>query len=309
MKINRLVGILTLLLQKGKTTAPLLAERFEVSRRTIQRDIEDLCMAGIPVVTTQGGDGGISLVEGFQLDSRLLEPEELQSVLTGLKGLGSVSDSHNMNRLIQKLSPGEVNLSRREELIIDLASHYKSSLSEKIDLLRKAITHKHLIAFEYYSPSGKSTRKVEPYVITYKWAGWYTLCFCLDSQDFRLFKLNRLWDLKVLEEHFTPRTLPDEKVYLDQTFKDEFQVTLLIAPSAEYLLIETYGPGSYQVQEDGWLKATISYTTPEYILSWILGFGDRVKVLSPQEMVKKHKDAALKILMAYEHDSQLSGSF
>lgn len=301
MKINRLVGVLTLLMQNGKMTAPQLAERFEVSRRTIQRDVEDLCMAGIPIVTTQGGGGGISLAEDFHLDSRLLKPEELQSVLTGLKSLGTVSDSQQMSRLIKKLSPNEEALTGREEMVIDLASHYKSSLSEKIALLREAIAQKRLITFDYYSSSGKSIRKTEPYQITYKWAGWYVLCFCQNAQDFRLFKLNRLWNLKLLKECFTPRPIPDDKV--DQSFKDEHQVTLLFDPSVQYLLIETYGPGSYVVQADGQLKATINYTNAEYILSWILGFGDKVKVLEPFEMAEKHREAARKILMVYEHDS------
>jgi predicted DNA-binding transcriptional regulator YafY len=300
MKLNRLVGVFTLLMQNGKMTAPELAERFEVSRRTIQRDIEDLCMAGIPIVTTQGGDGGISLAEGFHLDSRLLNAEELQNVLTGLKGLGSISDAQKINRLIRKLSPADENHTGRDDLVIDLASHYKSSLSEKIALLREALTQKHLVSFDYYSSSGKSVRRVEPYLITYKWAGWYVLGFCLEAQDFRLFKLNRLWNLQISEECFSPRPVPESK--MGQTFEDRYQVTLLFEPSAQYLLIEEYGPSSYTVEADGRLKATISYDNAEYILSWILSFGDRVKVLSPSEMVEKHCEAARKILLAYEHD-------
>lgn len=305
MKVNRQMGILTLLVQKGKMTAPELAQRFEVSRRTIQRDVEDLCIAGIPVVTTQGGDGGISVAEGFNLDSGLLKPEELRHVLTGLKGLGSVSESSKINSLIQKLSLKDDALPLKDDMVIDLASHYKTSLSQKIELIRKGISENRRIAFDYYSQNGKSNRKTEPCLITFKWSAWYVLGFCCESQDFRLFKLNRLWNAQLLDEVFVPKTVPDEK--LDDPFSDESKVTLLFDPDVEYLLVEAYGPHSYEIQEDGRLKATLGYTNSEYIFSWILGFGSRVQILSPPDLAEKHKETARKILAGYEHDNQLSG--
>ena len=90
MKIDRLIGILTILMQKEKVTAPYLAEKFEVSRRTINRDIEDMCKAGIPIVTAQGKNGGISIMEGYQIDKTLLTNDDMDSILSALKGLDSV---------------------------------------------------------------------------------------------------------------------------------------------------------------------------------------------------------------------------
>lgn len=81
MKIDRLIGILSILLQKEKTTAPFLAEKFEVSRRTINRDIEALCKAGIPIVTAQGQNGGISIMEGYKIDRTLLTSDDMQAIL------------------------------------------------------------------------------------------------------------------------------------------------------------------------------------------------------------------------------------
>ncbi len=308
MKIDRQMGILTILLQKGKVTAPELALRFEVSRRTIQRDIEDLCMAGIPIVTTQGGDGGIRIADGFSLDRSLLKPDELQNVLIGLRSLGSVSDTARIEELVLKLSPKDAPLQITDSIVIDLSSHYKNSLSEKITLFKTAISKNLRVTFDYYSPGGRTSRVVEPYLITFKWSAWYVLCFCCISQEFRLFKLNRLWKAHLTDESFTPRTIPDDKKDLDEIFKDDAQITLLFDKSAEYLVIEAYGPESYEIQEDGKLKATISYTNRDYILSWVLGFGDKVKVLSPSDMVQAHQDIAKKIINRYEHDNQLSGS-
>ncbi len=308
MKIDRQMGILTILLQKGKVTAPELALRFEVSRRTIQRDIEDLCMAGIPIVTTQGGDGGIRIADGFNLDRSLLKPDELQNVLIGLRSLGSVSDTARIEELVQKLSPKDAPLQITDSIVIDLSSHYKNSLSEKITLLKTAILKNLRVTFDYYSPGGRTSRVAEPYLITFKWSAWYVLCFCCNSQEFRLFKLNRLWKADLTGEAFIPRIIPEDKKDLDEIFKDDAQITLLFDKSAEYLVIEAYGPDSYEIQEDGRLKATISYTNRDYILSWVLGFGEKVKVLSPSDMVQAHQDIAKKIISRYEHDNQLSGS-
>ena len=102
MKLDRLIGILSLLLQKERVTAPELAEQFEVSRRTIQRDIESLCRAGIPISTSQGTGGGISIMEGYRVDRTLLTAPEMQAILAGLRSLDSVSGTRRYAQLMEK---------------------------------------------------------------------------------------------------------------------------------------------------------------------------------------------------------------
>ena len=99
MKMERLIGTLSILIQRKKVTAPELAEQFEVSRRTIQRDIESLCRAGIPITTSQGASGGISIMEGYRVDRTLLTAPEMQAILAGLRSLDSVSDTRRYRRL------------------------------------------------------------------------------------------------------------------------------------------------------------------------------------------------------------------
>ena len=106
MKIDRLIGILSILLQEEKTTAPELAERFEVSRRTINRDIEDLCKAGIPVRTAQGTGGGISIMDGYRMDRTILTSKDMQMILAGLRSLDSVSGSSYYGQLMEKIQAG-----------------------------------------------------------------------------------------------------------------------------------------------------------------------------------------------------------
>ena len=128
MKLDRMIGILTVLLQKEKVTAPWLAEKFEVSRRTINRDIERLCMAGIPIVTTCGAGGGISIMEGYAIDRTLLTSSDMQAVLAGLRSLDSVSGTNRYAQLMEKLLPGASDLLAGDpHILIDLSSWYRAS--------------------------------------------------------------------------------------------------------------------------------------------------------------------------------------
>lgn len=130
MKLDRMIGILSVLLQQKKVTAPELAEKFEVSRRTIQRDIEALCIAGIPLVTEVGPNGGISIMEDYKIDRTLLSTSDMQAILAGLRSLDSVSGTNRYAQLMEKLSAGASNLLTGDtHILIDLSSWYKDALA------------------------------------------------------------------------------------------------------------------------------------------------------------------------------------
>ena len=193
MKIDRLIGILSILLQEEKTTAPELAERFEVSRRTINRDIEDLCKAGIPIRTAQGTGGGISIMDGYRMDRTILTSKDMQMILAGLRSLDSVSGSSYYGQLMEKIQTGSSEfITGRDSVLIDLSSWYRESLAPKIETIQDAIGDRHLIRFRYYAPSGESERTVEPYYLVFQWSSWYVWGWCLERKDYRLFKLNRM---------------------------------------------------------------------------------------------------------------------
>ena len=133
MKLDRLLGILTVLLQNERVTAPHLAEKFEVNRRTINRDIDALCQAGIPIITHQGTGGGISISEGFKLDKSVLTASELSGIIAALKGIGSVSERTQIERTLDKLGANaDAVVSLHEPVVIDLASYYKLNLTHRI---------------------------------------------------------------------------------------------------------------------------------------------------------------------------------
>ena len=173
MKIDRLIGILSILLQQQRVTAPYLAERFEVSRRTINRDIEDLCKAGIPLVTVQGANGGISIMEGYRLNRTLLTSSDMQAILAGLRSLDSVSGTSRYQQLMDKLEVNHTTLASNSHILIDLSSYYKSTLAPKIELIQDAIEGRHYIQFDYYAPGGEGGRLIEPYLLVFQWASWY----------------------------------------------------------------------------------------------------------------------------------------
>ena len=196
MKMDRLIGILSILLQREQVTAPELAEQFEVSRRTIQRDIEALCRAGIPITTAQGAGGGISIMEGYRVDRTVLTAPEMQAILAGLRSLDSVSGTRRYAQLMEKLSAGNSTLiSGGTHMLIDLSSWYKSSLAPKIEAIQNAMEQHHLVHFTYDAPKGTSVRSVEPYYLVFHWSTWYLWGWCQTRQDFRLFKLNRMTNL------------------------------------------------------------------------------------------------------------------
>lgn len=281
MKLDRMIGILSILLQKEKVTAPYLAEKFEVSRRTINRDIEALCMAGIPLVTEPGQCGGVSIMEGYKIDRTLLSTSDMQAILAGLRSLDSVSGANRYAQLMEKLQAGASSLLAGDtHILIDLSSWYKASLSPKIELLHNAILSGRKVSFAYFAPGGESERMVEPYYLIFQWAGWYLWGFCEKREDFRLFKLGRMTGLH-MGESFEKRTAPVPDLSVEHVFPQMFQVKAKIHPKYKWRLVDEYGPESFTTQPDGTLLFSAGFMDKTSIVGWITSFGDGAELLEP----------------------------
>lgn len=261
MKLDRLLGIITVLLQNDRTTAPYLAEKFEVSRRTISRDIDTLCQAGIPIITHQGAGGGISIAKAFKLD----------------------------NAAVVSLS---------EPVVIDLASHYKAHLTAKIETIKQAAIEKQIIAFDYYYEKGESRRQIEPYMVVFQWSSWYVFGFCLERMDWRMFKLNRLWNLTLSGIPFELREIPPEKRDFNNHFSEDIKLVALFDKSVKYQLIEAYGLDCYH-ETDAGLHFKTGFTNRSYMIHWLLGFGAKVKVLAPDDIAIEIQTISKDILSLY----------
>ncbi len=301
MKIDRLIGILSILLQEEQITAPELANRFEVSRRTINRDIEDLCNAGIPISTTQGFGGGIRIMDGYKMDRAILTSKDMQMIMAGLRSLDSISGSKYYSQLMEKVSAGSSNIiNGSESILIDLASWYKDSLSQKIEQIQGAIESRKVISFRYYSPNGESIRKIEPYYLIFKWGSWYVWGWCKLREGFRLFKLNRLDAMEITKENMLHRDVPLPDLKTDQFSSDEIRVKALFDTTVKWKLIEEFGPNCFTEEADGRLLFEENYTNFEYLKTWLMSFGDKVEVLQPIEMMQSVLENAKKMIEIYE---------
>lgn len=301
MKIERLIGILSILLQEEKTTAPELAERFEVSRRTINRDIEDLCKAGIPIRTAQGTGGGISIMDGYRMDRTILTSKDMQMILAGLRSLDSVSGSQYYSQLMEKIQTGSSEFIRgRDSMLIDLSSWYKGSLAPKIEVIQSAIESRHLLEFKYYAPSGESNRTVEPYYLVFQWSNWYMWGWCSSREDYRLFKLNRMDLVAETDKKFACRNAPMPDLSTEKIFPGGIKVKALFTSDMKWRLVEEFGSHCFAETDDGRLLFTADYTDMDNLVTWFMTFGAKAEVLEPikaREIIRRNAEEILRIYM------------
>lgn len=281
MTIDRLIGILAVLLREGQVTAGSLADRFEVSVRTIRRDIDRLCQAGIPLRTARGAGGGVSIMEGYDLDRTVLTDADRGAILAGLRSLDSVSGTGYYRQLMEKLPRPDAG-SGDDCVVIDLASWYGPALAPRLAALKEACARRRLARFTYCAPGGESVRTVEPDKLVFRWTSWYLHGWCRDRGDWRLFKLNRMLALEILEETFSPRPAPWPIAPAERVYPGRLQAAIRFAPSARWRLVDEYGADSFRPQRDGSLLFCRGFPDQEELVRWVLSFGEAAEILSPE---------------------------
>jgi len=284
MKSNRMFGILCQLLDKEKVTAAELADYFEVSARTIHRDLLDLSSAGFPIVTKQGIDGGISLMSNFRYSKAALNKEELNMIFAGINSLTSINDSAKIKTLLAKLRlNSDEKLLLENDVVIDFTSwNYNSGLIEKIRIIRSAIASKTLLEIKYYSISGYSEKIIAPYKLVFKTDNWYLFGFCTKSNDYRVYKLNRMTELILSDKHFVERTdyiIPDLKN--DFVSNEGVTVTAHMDASFEFLAIDLFGIENISKDENDNLTLSFQTENIEWVIQVFANLGDRAEIISP----------------------------
>lgn len=302
MKIDRQLGILSILLQKESVTAPYLSEMFEVSRRTINRDIEDLCKAGIPIVTRQGKDGGISIIDGYKIDKTMLTKGEMLDIVAGLRSLDSVNGTNRYGQLMEKLSIGTSDFFvGNQSVLIDLSSWYKDSLAPKIEMIRGAIEQHREMMFFYYAPNGESQRIIEPYYLIFRWSSWYVWGWCKSREDYRLFKLNRMDKVHMSENYFSERIAPFPDLRDERIFPGGIKVKAVFETDCKWRLVEEFGPDCFREQNDGTLLFQADYTDKENLITWLLSFRDKVELLEPKAIREELRQSILQMKKKYDN--------
>jgi len=307
MKLERMLSIITYLLNHEKVKSKELADKLEVSVRTIYRDIDAISRAGIPIVAYQGADGGIGIVEGYKLDKSVLTSDEIVKIVTALKGLDSVSEDIKIKLLIEKLTGIASKtdcVPTGNEIMIDLSSwNQNDQLSAKIKLIRKAIQERRVIKFAYYTNENLTERSVEPYVIVFKETNWYLYSYCLLRKDFRLFKIRRMIDVLPTDITFEKREghSVDEVQWNEEFDADKHSKIVALFDSAmKYSIDDIFGVENYNILEDGKIQVTFNMAINRWVCGFLLGFGDKVEVLEPLELRNQMKSMAESVYKVYK---------
>lgn len=281
MQGSRMFKIIYELLNKGQVTATELAGKFEVSVRTIYRDIDALSEAGIPVYAEKGRKGGISLLDNFVLDRAILSERERQEILAALQSLaatGNTCDKATLEKLtaLFRLPDDnwyEVDFSRWGETARD---------NVKFEALKRAVIRRRCVRIDYVGAyKGESSRIIYPLKLLYKSRAWYVKAYCTEKKNFRLFKLSRIMKWELLEEEFTPASYPEPPKETISSEQDLEPVVLLFSREAAYRVYDEFDAVNIQKQENGDLLVTAPMPQDAWLTGFLLSFGTQVEVVSP----------------------------
>ncbi|OXS56308.1 transcriptional regulator [Cohnella sp. CIP 111063] len=313
MKLERMMAITILLLNRKRVQANELAERMEVSLRTIYRDLESLSLAGIPIVSYTGAEGGFEIMDSFRLDRQLLSFAELASLFTALKGLQStraLNDS-GMEALLGKvgalLSQAERDrLSERQQVVVDFTPWRNSETERrKYETLQTATAETKLVRFAYTDgQGGESERSVEPVGLALKGYSWYLHGYCLTREDYRIFKLSRIRDLQMLAEGYRRRGA--DLAELNRRMKAPVEqaaprvdLVLRISGEGKVAAIDWFDESEIEKQPNGSLLVRTSLPEGKQLIGFLLQSGTDVLVLEPPRIAEEVRKTALEIAQMY----------
>ncbi len=297
--MNRLFELLLLLIEHKKITAQQLADHFEVSKRTILRDIEKLMIAGVPVQSIQGYAGGITIDESYQFPFSHLNAEEKLFLLAGLTALQSVHKPQEAASLLTKLA--NRGTTEIPYIDIDLSSWYGSSIRPKIELIKQALATKKQITFTYFKEHLASSKTVSPYQIVFRWSSWYVKAKSRQDDLVKLYKLNRMEDVQISNEPIEAMEAISAEKDFSYPEEKNYELTAVFAIKQKSRLIDEYGIHSFS-EIDGTLHFTKWFANKEYLLSWLLSFGPDVTILKPSEIKEELIERIHFMQLLYEHD-------
>ncbi len=301
--INRLLGMIYILMKQGTVTAAELSERFEVSVRTIYRDMDTLSAAGIPIYARRGKNGGICLTEQFVLDKMLITKEEQQEILSGLISLRETRADGEKN-ILQKL--GEFfKTDPVDWLAIDL-SDWSGSRKQLYEDIKNAVLERRLVRFDYYGKMGEMSRRtVEPVQLLFKEYTWYLRAFCRERNAWRIFKLFRMKRLEVLSEVFVPRDGSDGEAGAGAEDQKEpalssAVIDIRIDRKEAYRIYDRFEEEEIEALPEGDFLVHMHADVDDWVYGVILSFGSSAEVLAPEEIRQEVRQRILDMAERYE---------
>ncbi|AJD31938.1 YafY family protein [Clostridium sporogenes] len=312
MKINRLLAIVVILLNRKKISASELAEKFEVSVRTIYRDIEAINLAGIPIVSQIGNNGGFYIIDNYKINHQLLTLEDMISIIEALKNMNRFLDDKNVEVAIEKVKniipkeKKEVFDLHFEQMFIDtLPWGFKKCEEEnlKYKIIHDAIDLKKCIAFDYRnSKSEYNWREAEPLTLVFKGFYWYLFSFCKLKNDYRFFKLSRMENLALLDEKINKNRISyKEYIDINKTQEVPTRIVLKFNEKVRYRVDDCFHKDDIKIQEDGSIIVDTYFLEDEWVYSMILSYGEYVEVIEPNHIREIIKNKCKKINDIYSN--------
>lgn len=309
MKIERLIAIIMFLLEREVVPTSELAEKLEVSRRTIFRDIDTLNTAGMPIMVTRGSAGGVSLMKSYKVDKKLFTPKDVHSLLTSLQSYYQLLENKEIAGTLTKLQSmtEENNLLKQnigcQNFSIDLElSQGNRSLRTLLKIIETAMNDKRYLLFDYVDNNGDETsRKVEPYKVVFKESSWYLQAFSIERNDYRIFKLARMSNIQLSAEIFIPRDfVPLPMDGADWMTKDAVTVTIKIDKSLKDKVIERFGEGHIIARNKNEYIAKYPIIDNEEGYNILLKLGRKCEIIEPLNVRRNFKKYLTKILERYK---------
>lgn len=301
-KMDRLYAITVYLLNNGKATARELSRKFEVSVRTIQRDMDSLCQAGIPIVAEPGASGGYCLSERFRMDAHTATDEDYAFILTALKGYYSAVKSPKINATIEKVA----SLTKNPDngIILDF-SVLREGDNQLLQVLQEAIQTKHPVSFEYTNTENeRRIHTVEPIAIVYRWYAWYLLAYSTVKNDYRTYKLIRMRDVKIVHGTFSKEHKSAEEILYENDKKPPQEHTEIIVhckKEARAKAIE-YLKGKITCEYDNNdCDMTLQVIEKEHLwFGMLLSLGDGIEIKAPEHIRNRVYDMAKRMVSLYQ---------
>lgn len=288
LKIDRLLGIIVLLIHRKKMKAADLSRYFEVSERTIYRDIDSLNRAGFPIVSLPGQEGGYELMDGFRLDKSHLTLEDLFSITWSLKSMEQATGFEDISKLISKINKF-IDSTPIEDPKIQL--HF-SNAKNHIQTIYKAIQHSKVIEISYIDHKGKETKRaIEPMGIYLSDSNWYTWAYCLLREELRVFKITRIIEANNTTRSFNrrPFVIEDIDANREKSVKNRtpFTVHLQFKNRTRAKVLDDFREKEITSNQDGTINVVRDYYTMDQAISQILSYGNQVRIIYPKELITK----------------------
>lgn len=306
MRIDRMLAITILLLSRDRVSAKELAGRFEVSVRTIYRDMEAINIAGIPIISYPGAEGGFGIMEGFKLDRQIFTTQDMISILSPLEGINKAFKSEGITKVIDKihsLIPGNEKKNVSETLnrmIIDIQPWGRSDKWKAIfKEIQNAIERQKIIKLSYVNSNGEaSERQVEPMTLIFKSHTWYLWGYCLEKSDYRMFKISRMQNLTILNKSFIHRG--DSYQEPEEFTGDVIPIKLRCSKAFKAKAIEYFHQDHLEEKEDG-IYINLNYPTGSWVKEFVLSLGANIEILEPKWLRNEIKEEIIKQLEFYNN--------